>query len=74
MTDLFTKQMEVAVHKETGTEILIENTEWYKGELHYNCLVPQKNDKGEWSFCNATYSESELSLNSCNAQDENVKL
>jgi len=46
MTDLFTKEMEVCFHKASGTEIIIERTEWFNGELHYKCLIPQKDDNG----------------------------
>lgn len=60
--DLFSKQMQVAIHNATQTEIIIQNTEWYKGEISYNCLVPQKDDKGKYSLCNATYCENEITL------------
>lgn len=63
MTDLFTKEMEVCFHKASGTEIIIERTEWFNGELHYKCLIPQKDDKGKWELCSATYAENEIKFN-----------
>lgn len=60
MTDLFTKKMQVVVHKSTNSEIIISDTEWYNGEINYNCLVPQTDEKGKNILCNATYSEREI--------------
>lgn len=62
MIDLFTKEMEVCLHKATNTEIIIRDTEWHKGQIHYNCLVPEKDHKGKLELCNATYGENEIEI------------
>lgn len=54
MKDLFT-QNKSAIHIRTDTEIYILKPIWLKGELHYDCLVPQDKD-----LCSATYSDKEL--------------
>lgn len=61
--ELFSQlNMTVALHKATQTELIIESVSWTKGEQYYKCLVPQKDEKGRWHLCNATYSDSELDL------------
>lgn len=62
MTDLFTKQYEICVHKASNTHILIIRTEWFKGELSYDCLVPMEEEKGRWELCNATYTEADIEI------------
>ncbi len=59
--DLFTSQpMKPILHVATNTVCLLKSVEWYNGELSYNLLVPQKDEKGVLHFCNATYSEREI--------------
>jgi hypothetical protein len=60
MKDLFDIQMRPATHKATLTEIIIVSTEWYKGEINYNCIIPEQDEKGKWQMCNATYNENEV--------------
>ena len=61
--DLFTKQMQVGYHKETDSEIIIERSFWNKRILYYDCLVPEKDDKGKYHLCNATYTDLDLEFN-----------
>lgn len=61
--ELFSQlNMTVALHKATQSEVIIESISWAKGEQHYNCLIPQKDEKGRWHLCNATYPDNELDL------------
>lgn len=68
MADLFTKTMEVALHISSQTNIIIESNHWTNGELLYDCLIPQKDQKGNWVLCNATYNSNELD---CAKRSEN---
>jgi hypothetical protein len=62
--DLFTQPMRgrIAVHLNTETAIIILDAQWIKGQVHYNVLVPVREDGKETQFCNATYSDSEIVL------------
>jgi hypothetical protein len=62
--DLFT-QISVGrfcLHKKTQTVMLIKKSEWFRGELDYNVLVPGKDEKGKVNYCSATYTENEIEL------------
>ena len=66
MTDLFSKSMQIAHHIATDSDVIILQTWWHKGEIHYDCKVPQKHDsgrrKGKVYFADATYHEKELEI------------
>lgn len=62
MNDLFNKQMVVARHKLTQSDIVIRKTVWYKGKVNYDCLVPQLDSNGNVEFCSATYDETEIEI------------
>ena len=59
--NLFTQLIgSCAIHVKTETPVIIKSCDWYNGELNFDCLVPQLDDKGKVIFCNATYTEKEL--------------
>lgn len=62
--DLFTDNQlaRYCIHLATGTMCIIIKAEWYKGQLDYSVLIPQKNEKDQTIFCNATYSQNEIDL------------
>lgn len=62
--DLFTQNMEgrFCIHKATSTILIIKKADWYKGNLTYDCLVPEIDEKEKINFCAATYSENEIEL------------
>lgn len=62
--DLFTQDQKgrCCVHLKTETVCIVKKAMWYKGELNYKVLVPQKDEKGKPIFCDATYSEKEIQL------------
>ena len=63
MPDIFSQhKMRVVLHIASQTDIIVERCVWIKNELHYKCLVPQKDEKGKYKLCNATYSENEIEL------------
>lgn len=63
MKDLFTTACpRTAVHLKTNTLLLVTCRSWYKGEVIYDCLVPQADEKGNTVMCNATYSENEITF------------
>ena len=61
--DLFTSaEPRVAVHLRTMTQVVVYNAIWYKGEMLYDCAIPQKNEKGEYDFCHSAYRENEITF------------
>lgn len=59
--NLFTQLIgKLAIHLETESPVIIKSFDWYNGELNFDCLVPQLDEKGKVIFCNATYTEKEL--------------
>ena len=62
MADLFSKQMQVALHIASQTNIIIEKSYWANGELNYDCLIPQKDEKGDWVLCHATYRDIDVDV------------
>ena len=62
--DLFTQPMRgrIAVHLSTETAVIVLDAQWIKGQVHYNVLVPVREDGKETQFCNATYSDIEIVL------------
>ena len=50
------------IHLATETIIIIKSANWYNGNLNYNCLIPEINEKGKLEFCSASYSETEIIL------------
>lgn len=45
--------------KTNNALIIIQQVGWYKGELDFDCLVPQE-ENGRIYFCNATYRERDV--------------
>ena len=62
--DVFTQNIEgrFCIHKATETIIIVKKAYWYKGNLNYDCLVLEIDEKGKRSFCSATYIENEIEL------------
>ena len=61
--DLFNQNdRTIAIHRASKTAVIVKHPVWISGEMHYDCLVPQKDDKGKAVFCHATYSEQEISI------------
>lgn len=64
MVDLFTQNSagRFCIHKKTGTVMLIKKAEWFRGQLDYDVIVRDKDEKGKINYCSATYSENEIEL------------
>lgn len=49
----------IVTHRSTQTLIIIVSVVWLKGQLNFDCLIPQTGTKGV-ELCSATYAEYEV--------------
>lgn len=63
MEDLFTSSVTglIAIHLASNSSVIVIKGSWYKGQMCYDVLVPIL-DNGKATFCNASYSDEELSF------------
>lgn len=52
----------VVLHKATQTLIIIAKVDWYKGALDFECLVPQKDEKGRCIFAMRPIQKKQLNF------------
>ncbi len=61
--NLFLAQVgKFATHKATGTLCLIVGVQDTSQGFFYTLAVPQKDSKGKYTFCHATYSDREIEI------------
>ncbi len=50
--DIFTHNVKgrICLHLETNTPCIVLKSQWFRGGLDYDVLVPQKDDKGNMIF------------------------
>jgi hypothetical protein len=50
--------------KATQTAVWVKSFSWHNNQLDFDCIVPQIDEKGKITWCNATYSQNEIEFTS----------